>query len=83
MGTIVIFEATILVYWAVVWVPYALREEKKFYIVLSLIPLFMIDLGLRDNANPFVKNLLSTVIMLCIAYCGGLIQHYFNGKKES
>jgi len=83
MDAVVIYEATVLVYWAVAFIPYALREGGRHLILLSAMPLFAIDMYLGSALHTLGKNILTSIFVISLAFTGGLVQHYYNRKQES
>lgn len=82
MEPVVLFDATILVFWAVAFVPYALREQKKYLVIVTVVPIFAVDMYLAREMHPLDKNILTSLFAVTLAFTGGLVQHHYNQKRE-
>lgn len=82
MPTSVIFASTVLVIWAVAYVPHTLRERNFAALVMSSIVMAGIYVHLSWDVRPFPYNVLGALCIFALALGGGLIQHHYNQKRR-
>ena len=79
-----IFNATVLVFWAVLLVPYALKENKKWLIGTTGAAMLVAEILLAINFahHSFLVNFLVGTINFLLALGVGYLVHYFQSKKS-
>jgi hypothetical protein len=81
MGLAILFNSTFLVLWAVVLIPHALANEKKWLIGLSGAVLLPIEIYLSWDLQEYPLNLLAGIFSFSLGLAGGYVTHFLDSKK--
>jgi hypothetical protein len=82
MDLAILFNATILVLWAVVVIPHALANDKKWLIGLTGAVLLPIEIYLSWDLREYPLNVLAGVFNFSLGLAGGYVFHFFESKKQ-
>ena len=79
-----IFNGTILVLWAILLIPYALREDKKWMIGLTgaIILVIEVTLAMHYSHREYPYNFLVGILSFLIALSAGFAYYFFHSKHE-
>jgi hypothetical protein len=77
-----VFASTVLVIWAVAYVPYALRQRNHVALFSSALVMSGIYIHLCWEIRPFPYNVLGALAVFALALGGGFLQHHQNQKHR-
>ena len=79
----IVFASTILVFWAVAFVPYALKE-RRFGLLASVSTVVAGSyVYVSWDVRAFPYNLIGALLLFFLAFGGGILQHRYNlGQSE-
>ncbi len=77
----IMFNSTILVFWAVLLVPLIFKSRKYWLLVVSGCVLIPIEISLYRDLQEFPGYLLSAVLAYFLSLTGGFVMYHFNHKQ--
>ena len=78
----IFFDSIFLVLWAVVFVPYALREEKYGLLLSTFFSLVLFEIYLTWNLREYPYNIVAGILAASVGLGGGFLTHYFNEREK-
>ncbi len=78
----IFFNSTVLVFWAVLFIPMILNAKKYWLLVLSGLVLVPLEIFLYWEVHDFPLNVLRGMFMFLLSLAGGYVMHHFNQKNE-
>lgn len=82
MEPVFIFNSTVLVLWAVMFIPWALSENKRWMIVVTGMVLFVVELNFMWDRHEHPWHIINSLLIVLFAFAGGLVQYYFNQRHK-
>ena len=82
MELIEIYNSTVVVYWAVAYIPQAIHDRNLEGYLTTLGVLLFIELFLMWPRHTFPLNVLASIFVIACASVGGWIVYEFEFKKK-
>lgn len=76
------FSSTLVVFWAVAFIPWMLRERQYDWLALSFLLLLAVRFWLAWDPQEILRNLVISFGVMCLATLGGIIMYLYEKRKE-
>ncbi|MFT5210933.1 MAG: hypothetical protein ACI9CE_002664 [Flavobacterium sp.] len=78
----IVFNSTILVLWAVMFVPYVLQSKRFWMLGFSGLIIIPIEIYLSWELREYPFNIIVGFFMFFFALGGGFLMHYSNKREK-